>query len=575
MAFCSTRALVQSMLDQCILAELDYPTTRDYIDGKITEWLPTHIEYADRLTRNAFLADTVSGQEGAWQFTPYDISVIHDSIVILNKMLLKITKGQVVPDAWFDNPKLKECGLDYKSIYGSAYWYKTGYFSVVYEQTGTMHVSTLDTVNGTLYGNFQKPSTSTLPTLETKVIGASDIANGTLVDDISSTGPLNFIIAPTLTKGESVSTTDPDLQYLYVCYNDTGYPADINSPNDGWYQGIATYDPRITSVKYGSYAIVCWGVSMVFGRLQAEILLDKEPVPVYSETNPHLILYYKCTDTRIIGVIDRASEGASRPKDFVKISGMFNCPTFQEVKSFAGARTYYYYDDAQYQPTPDTFMFYDNGRRYWYKDSNGKYVELELSSQEAYAAARSKYGTVYVSPTEGYMSVKSGLDYVTSQEEFDKYLSRYGRLYARDWQLFLHTYDPTYDVYEEFKKSQSISKLLYPTKFWRGRFGSKIDPRITDLESRRELAYISKYNWAAELPDYIKKFDKVVRYLDDGNTSVSHDALFAHIRYADSSSYRLLCQLGNIWAVRHELIKVYNHQLEHLLQEGNHGRELK
>lgn len=603
-SLCETRSLVQEMLNQCVLAELDYPTTFHYFDDKV---LTLEQQYADLVSlfqRNEVYVSRVSNMEGAWQFTPYDISVIRDSIVILNNMLWKIANGTAVPEADFSKAKLVECGLKYSSVYGQADTSgKTGYYGIILDHA---------TINN----------------------GESD-----------GCPRYNFVLPRDYSDAVKViGDNDPDKQCLYVNVEAVAYPTvrpTSDSSKDGWRLVLPVYReytftelttpilpvdktlPDGTVVKqasidvyydkiYGGEATITFdeGALIPVADVKSEGVISWETCGkgwyYWSTTKGNYVVNkasydglvavmhsdpigwgyfygYIAEDIHIVSIVD------NDPKTPVVITGL-PAPQFYEVTTFTTPNTYYYFDSKLYQPIEDSFTFYDNGRDYWYYDADKEaYVSLNITNEAEYQLYRAKYGTLYVSPTDGYIPVKTGESYVETAEEFAQYLAKYGKLYCRYWQLFLHTYDPTYDVYEHFKESTSVDSALYMTKFWRGRFSKHQDPWTKDLNGSRVLDYIGTYKWDKVLPDYVKSFYDVAQHFNDADkTLISHELLFKHIPVtlptddgtAEAKSKRalackLLFQLGNIWAVRHELIRVFYGQLLGLIEEGNGGIKLK
>lgn len=597
-SICETRSLVQEMLNQCVLAELDYPTTFHYFDDKV---LTLEQQYADLVSlfkRNEAYINRVSSMEGAWQFTPYDISVIRDAIVILNNLLWKIANGTAVPDTDFSKAKLIECGLKYSSVYGQADTSTTGYYGIILDHT---------TINN---------------------------------DGGDACPRYNFVVpVDEMYVSKMVEENNPDKQCLYINTDAVSYPSTAYSSTDGWKiitaknwdivgsnitKPIVPKDTKLpdgTVVKRATFDIY----TKKFGGTTATITFDEGSITPVIDSRTTDITWANCgfgwykfkggmgfrlntednynkytrafgqpiewsmgygyiaKDLHIVSIVDNAPEAP------VVITGL-PAPQFYEVKSFAGANTYYYYDSDMYQPVTDSFTFYDNGRDYWYYDTeNETYVSLNITNDSEYQLYRAKYGQLYVSPTEGYIPVKTGESYVETAEEFAQYLSKYGKLYCRYWQLFLHTYDPTYDVYEHFKESTSVDNALYMTKFWRGRFSKHQDPWTKDLSNSRVLDYIGTYKWDKVLSDYVSSFYDVTQHFNDPDkTLISHELLFKHIpvnlpdddgtteaKSKRALIYKLLFQLGNIWAVRHELIRVFYGQLLGLIEEGNGGIKLK
>lgn len=597
-SLCETRSLVQEMLNQCVLAELDYPTTFHYFDDKVLALEKQYDELVSLFKRNEVYVKRVSNLEGAWQFTPYDISVIRDSIVILNNMLWQIANGATVSDADFSKAKLVECGLKYSSVYGQADANKTGYYSIILDHA---------TIN-----------------------------NG----EVDSCPRYSFVVpVDEMYVSKMAETDNPAKQCLYINIDATRYPSTAYASGDGWkiltaknwdIVGGKLTDPIVpkdvelsdgTVVKRATFEVFTteWGGStatITFDEGSITPVVDSRTTDISwdncgfgwyefkggagfrlnseSSYNMFTRIYgqpikwsmgygYAAKDLHIVSIVDNA------PTAPVVITGL-PAPQFYEVTAFDKAATYYYYDSDKYQPVADSFAFYDNGREYWYYDSvKDEYVPLRITNDAEYQLNCAKYGKLYVSPTEGYIPVKMGDTYVESPEEFTQYLAKYGKLYRRYFQLFVHTYDPTYDVYEHFKESTSVDSALYMTKFWRGRFSRHQDPWTKDLSGSRVLDYIGTFKWDKVLDDYVTSFYDVAQHFNDpGKTLISHELLFRHIpmtlpaddgtpetKARRSHICKLLFQLGNIWAVRHELIRVFYGQLLGLIEEGNGGIKLK
>lgn len=586
MSTCSTKALVQSMLNQCILAEMDYKTTFAYFDRQIQEIQHSYKEIIDYFNRNAGFVSKVSPIEGAWQFTPYDITVIQNAIVVLNKMLLDIANGNIVPLNAFDNPKLLECGLKRTSVYGKADTTHTGYYSIILDNMPNHKVSFVVPVDHTYIDKVIEPNNPNKQCLYINVdatdypASVTDVTNSgwkvaTAKDwDIIGQDKTESIVPETihLANGDVIKRATFD-----ICTRVWNKTTATITFDEGTVTPIIVEKTEDITWENCGWGWYYWNNGATGMRLNSKSAFDTF-CNAYGQPEKFKTGYgYLAENLHIVSIVDNNPEHEST------ITGL-PVPQFYEVKEWLKPNTYYYFDDEKYQPIPDSFKFYDNGRMYWYLDEKTKqYVRLNIGNDEEYKFYLGKYGKLYVSPTEGYIPVKQGETYVNSQEEFNEYLSKYGKLYCRYWQLFLHTYDPTYDVYEHVKESSSIKDALYLYKFWRGRFSRHQNAWSTDLSSSRVLNYISAYKWDKLLDNYIDSFKDVVSYFGDADkTPITHESLFRHIPIKQSDDETefdkqsmLLFQLGNIWAVRHELIRVFYAQLRIILEEGNRGVKLK
>ena len=126
-------------------------------------------------------------------------------------------------------------------------------------------------------------------------------------------------------------------------------------------------------------------------------------------------------------------------------------------------------------------------------------------------------------------------------------------------------YDPDFSWIEFIIKETSLDYDLSLNRMWRGWWGTGIGCWSADLESLLVTDTLGNHGW--DKSTYQLTSDLLLRILRwDLDNKVNIDELFTLM--IDRDQAKALFQIANLWAVRHELIRLITTQIYKIYKKG-------
>ena len=583
-----TRNLESELILLGHLSETEFDATRSELKQRISVLQAQYEQYAKDLTdRLEFIKNEIEPSARATVFVKSDMQLLMDALSAINVMLFNIrVTGIHLPDSSFDNPALKKVGLKYTSVYGdtseSAYAQLRGKHEVFTDPDKILEKLHF----AVKYSDYALPYVDDSYTRDCLYVYHDNDDHKYYPLAIDYSQPLNrlFHVIPVdaMDTLHPVNAYDPaNTNFVYYFKVGEEYrSADIRTvhepyiPSEGFMFLTRTYGQLYQTDKFYTIRVhACMPTGTIFDDGKYE----------YVEK----IVEMSFVDNTVVGHLAIGSEADEMDPE-----------TNEGFAEFE--------HQGRYIPIySDTFY-----AKYVRKEGN-TFVDIsdEVTDDESLNTARSKYGTVYIRVPKfgGGLNVKlsrasqiifNELDFDNPEIDNIKCLCCGNQHVGHVWTDPDHTwldivcsecgnhdatfmdipsvlytnrihpyafYDPDFSWIEFIIKETSLDYDLSLNRLWRGWWGTGIGCWSADLESLLVTDTLGNHGW--DKSTYQLTSDLLLRILRwDLDNKVNIDELFTLM--IDRDQAKALFQIANLWAVRHELIRLITTQIYKIYKKG-------
>lgn len=582
-----TRNLENELILLGHLAETEFEATRAELKQRLSLLQSQYEQYAKDLTaRLEFIKNEIEPLARATVFCREDMQLVLNALTAVNSMLFTIGRtGIHLQDSAFGNDALKKVGLKYTSVYGDTSEEAYAKLRGKYE-TFTDPKKILDKVHFAIkYSDYAPPYVADKYVRDCLRLYYDDGTNEyqTLAIDFDKSlqEQFEFHFEDDMSTIHPVDLYDPDNDnyFYYFKVNGEYRKADIRTVKEPY---IPPEGFKFLTRTYGQlYQTNNYCTVTVHALRPSGIREDGR----YAYKNVDVVFGYTATSERDYHV----SVGTER-------TDSVDPETNEGYVEF---------------PHLGRYIPLHSAAAYVYQRDDGHYVDItgEVYNDATLDAARNTYGTVYirvphfcgaydVCVPQASQVIFNGLDFGNPAKDHIKCLVCGNEDVHRVWLDPDHTwldvvcdncgnhdaslmdipaimytnrihpyafYDPDFSWIEFIVKETSLDHDLSLNRLWRGWWGTGIGCWSSDLESLLKADTLGNHGWDKATYQLTSELlFRILRWNLDWKVDV--DMLFNLI--IDTDQAKALFQIANLWAVRHELIRLLTAQIYKIYKKG-------